>query len=163
MTLSSSDIFLLLYLTNCGFKPMYKLSESNVDFRSYSVVITNESSTSREVKEEIIKSFPSSSEIDKDYVIEINTFENLDPIITNTDGTVEKYRIEIIMNFKVIRKNNDEYLTEGMVRGFSQYTVETSEIESDNKKRRMTRTAATSAIQMMMSKIQSDVAISNGN
>ena len=159
----STTISILIVLTSCGFKPMYKLSESSFDFRSYSISIMNEHNTSREIKEEIRKSFPSSSEIKKDYVIEINTNENLEPLITNTDGTIAKYRIEIIMNFKVKDKNENTYIMEDIVRGLAQYSVETSEIESDDKKRSMIQTATSSAIQMMISKIQSDTSITNDN
>ena len=158
-----TTISILIVLSCCGFKPMYKLSESNFDFRSYSIIIMNENDTSREIKEEIRKSFPSSSEIKKEYVIEINTNENLEPLITNTDGTIAKYRIEIIMNFKVKDKNENTYIMEDIVRGLAQYSVETSEIESDDKKRSMIRTATSSAIQMMISKIQSDTSITNDN
>ena len=65
---------------------------------------------SKERIEEIKKSFPSSSETKKEYIIELNTDENLEPLITNTDGTISKYRIEIIINFKVKDKNKDSYL-----------------------------------------------------
>ena len=158
-----TTISILIVLSSCGFKPMYKLSENSFDFRSYSITIINENGTSREIKEEIRKSFPSSSEIKKDYVIEINTNENLEPLITNTDGTIAKYRIEIIMNFKVKDKNENTYIMEDVVRGLAQYSVKTSEIESDDKKRSMIRTATSSAIQMMISKIQSDTSIANDN
>ena len=163
MIRSVSVLFLLLYLCGCGFKPIYKLSENNTDFRSYSAILINESNVSREIKEEIKKSFPSSLEDEIDYVIDISIIENLDPLIINTDGTVSKYRIEIVMNFKVRDKNKGSYLIEDMVRGISQYTVETSEIESEDKKNRMTRTATNSAIKMMISKIQSDASITNDN
>ena len=156
-------IFLLFFFNNCGFKPMYKLSESSIDFRSYSLILMNETTASREIKEEIKKSFNSHSEVKKDYVIEIDIVENLDPLITNTDGTVAKYRIEIILNFKMRDKNKNSYLIEDMVRGFAQYTVETSEIESNDKKNRMSRIATNNAIQMMFSKIQSDTSITNDN
>ena len=158
-----TTISILIVLSSCGFKPMYKLSENSFDFRSYSITIINENDTSREVKEEIRRSFPSSSEIKKEYVIEINTTENLEPLITNTDGTIAKYRIEIIMNFKVKDKNENTYIMEDIVRGLAQYSVETSEIESDDKKRSMIQTATSSAIQMMISKIQSDTSITNDN
>ena len=156
-------IFLFSYIVGCGFKPIYKFSENSVDLKSYSINIINESNTSRVIKEEIKKSFPSSSEIEKDYVIDIEAFENLDPLITNTDGTISKYGIEIIIYFKVKATNTDEFLINDVVRGFAQYTVETSEIESNDKKNRMIRTATNSAIQMMISKIQSDTSIINDN
>ena len=158
-----TSISILIVLTSCGFKPMYKISENSIDFRNYSITIMNENNTSREIKEEIKKSFPSSSEIEKKYIIEINTDENFEALITNTDGTVAKYRIEIIINYKVKDKQKDSYLIEDMVRGFAQYTVERSEIESNDKKNRMIRTATNSAIQMMISKIQSDISITNDN
>ena len=158
-----TTISILIVLSSCGFKPMYKLSESSFDFRSYSITIMNENDTSREIKEEIRKSFPSSSEIKKEYVIEINTNENLEPLITNTDGTISKYRIEILLYFKLKDKNTNTYLLEDMVRGFAQYTVETSEIESNKKKQAMLRTASNNAIQMMMSKIQSEISVANDN
>tara|TARA_A100000164_G_scaffold136881_1_gene121524 strand:- start:36 stop:464 length:429 start_codon:yes stop_codon:yes gene_type:complete len=142
---------------------MYKFSENGFDLNSYSINIINESNTSREIREEIKKSFPSSSDIEKYYVIDIEAFENLDPLITNTDGTVSKYGIEIIIYFKVKTTNTNELLINDVVRGFAQYTVETSEIESDDKKKRMIRTATSSAIQMMTSKIQSDTSITNDN
>ena len=159
----STFFFLIIYLSSCGFKPMYKLSEDNADFKSYAVILTDPGNTSREIKDEIKKSLPSNTGGKKSYIIEISTKENSDPLITNTDGTVEKYRIEVIMNFKVKDIDENAYLIEDTVRGFAQYTIETSEIESEDKKKRMIRTATNSAIQMMLSKIQSDTSITNAN
>ena len=151
------------YFASCGFKPMYKFSENSINLNSYSVNIINESNVSRQIKEEIKKSFPSGSKTVKEFIIDMEISENLDPLITNTDGTVSKYRIEIIMYFKVKAINSNEFLINDVVRGFAQYTVETSEIESDDKRKRMVRTATNGAIQMMISKIQSDTAITNDN
>ena len=151
------------YLVSCGFKPMYKFSESNIDLNSYSINIVNESDISRQIKEEIKKSFPSDSKAEKDFVIDMKILENLDPLITNTDVTISKYGIEIIIYFKVKTRNTNELLINDVVRGFAQYTVETSEIESDDKKKRMTRTATSGAVQMIISKIQSETLIKNDN
>ena len=43
------------------------------------------------------------------------------------------------------------------------FKFETSEIESEDKKNRMIRMATNSAIQMMISKIQSDIPVSDDN
>ena len=156
-------ISMFSYLASCGFKPMYKFSENNFDLNSYSINIINENNTSRQIREEIRKSLPYSSKIEKDYVIDIEVFENLDPLITNTDGTVSKYRVEIILNFKVKTTDANKTLIDDVVRGFAQYTVETSEIESDDKRKRIIRTAINNALQMMISKIKSDTSITNDN
>jgi len=153
---------LFFYLSGCGFKPLYKFSDDSIDLKSYSIVVINKESISREVKEEIRKSFPDNSS-ENNYIIEINVVENLDPLITNTDGTVSKYRIEILLYFKIRDKNTNSHLLEDVVRGTAKYTVETSEIESDKKKQAMLRTASNNAIQMMMSKIQSEISVANDN
>tara|TARA_A100000164_G_C21603171_1_gene628481 strand:+ start:124 stop:615 length:492 start_codon:yes stop_codon:yes gene_type:complete len=153
-----SFLLLLFFFNNCGFSPVYKFSDSSLDLGSYSISILNSSNTSKEVIDEIKDPFSSSSGAEKIYIIEINAVENLEPLITNTDGTVSKYRIEIILNFNVKDKSNNAYIIEDVVRGFAQYTVETSEIESSEIKKRMVQTATSNAIQMMISKIQSDSA-----
>ena len=156
-------LFLLIFLSSCGFKPIYKLSENKININQYSIQLLNEDSVPREIKEEIKRSFLPSSNTKNNYIIEMSTLENLDPLITNTDGTVSKYRIEIVINYKVRDKSKNSYIIEDTVRGFAQYTVATSEIESDDKKKRMVRTATNGAIQMMISKIQSDTSITNDN
>ena len=156
-------ISIFSYLVSCGFKPMYKFSENSINLNSYSVNIINESNVSRQIKEEIKKSFPSGSKTVKEFIIDLEISENLDPLITNTDGTVSKYRIEIVMYFKVKAINANEILINDVVRGFAEYTVETSQIESDDKKKRMIRSATSSAAQMMISKIQIDTSITNDN
>ena len=153
----------LFCINNCGFKPIYKLSEGSAGLKNYSVSINRENNISREIKEEIKKSFPSNSAAEEDYIIEIFVIQNLDPLITNTDGTIAKYRVEVLINFKVKDKKNSKYLIEDMARGFAQYTVETSEVESNDKKKRMIRNATNAAIQMMISKIQNTISITNDN
>ena len=155
-------LFLSLFLISCGFKPMYKLSENNFNLENFIIKIINESSISREIEKEIKLTFIS-NDAEKEYLIELDIDENLFPLIINSDGTVSKYRIELTINYNVINLSNNSSLIKDVVRGIAQYTVETSEIESDDKKKRMIRTATNSAIQMMISKIQSDTSITNDN
>ncbi len=156
-------LFLSLFLISCGFKPMHKLSEKSNYLENFIIKIINEDSVSREIKREIGLTFISNQNAEKDYLIELKIDENLFPLIINSDGTVSKYRIELSINYSVINLKDNSSLMSDVVRGFAQYTVETSEIESDDKKKRMIRTATSSAIQMMISKIQSDTSITNDN
>ena len=147
-------IFLLFFFNNCGFKPMYKISESNIDFKSYSIVIMNESNVSREIKEEIRKSFPSSSEVNKDYVIEINATETLDPLITNTDGTVAKYRIDISSNFVLYDRINKKEIFSDYSKGFAQYETQTNNYDTEQKRYEAKKIATTNSLQLIPIKIQ---------
>ena len=156
-------LFLSLFLISCGFKPVYKLSENNFNLENFIIKIINENPISREIEKEIKLTFISNDDAEKEFLIELDIDENLFPLIINSDGTVSKYRIELTINYNVINLRNDTSLIKDVVRGFAQYTVETSEIESDDKKKRMTRTATSGAVQMIISKIQSETLIKNDN
>ena len=149
-----TTISILIVLTSCGFKPMYKLSESSFDFRSYSIVIMNENDTSREIKEEIRKSFPSSSEIKQEYVIEINTIENLEPLITNTDGTIAKYRIDISTNFTLYDRINKKEIFSDYSKGFAQYETQTNNYNTEQKRYEAKKIATINSLQLIPIKIQ---------
>ena len=156
-------IFLSLFLISCGFKPMYKLAENSFNLENFIIKIANDSSLSREVIKEIKLTFISNRDAEKEYLMELNIDENLFPLIINSDGTVSKYRIEITINYKVINLKDDSILVKDVVRGFAQYEQGASEIENDDKKRRMTGTATNEALQMMISKIQSNMSTNNDN
>ena len=91
-----SIFFLFL---NCGFKPIYKLSESNVSSGNYSVQITNQ--VSREIIEEINNNVFSGT--DQEYMVKLDISEDLTPLIINTNGTIAKYRIEIGLNYELVK------------------------------------------------------------
>ena len=55
-----------------------KNKNNDIDFKSYYINIINESNTSRQIKEEIKKYFPSTSETGTDYVIDIVFFHFLE-------------------------------------------------------------------------------------
>ena len=150
-------IFLALYLTNCGFKPIYKLSENNLNLDNFQIIFNKENSTSREIEDEIKKLFVSNSKGGYDYKIEVVTSENITPILINPNGTVSKYRIEITIDYKLVSLSSDEIIVNDTVRGFSQYSVVTSEIENNEKRSRMIRTATNDALQIMISKLQSSL------
>ena len=154
-------IFLSLFLISCGFKPMYKLSENSFNLENFIVKIANDSSISREAENEIKLTFTSNHDAEKEYLIELNIDENLFPLIINSDGTVSKYRIEITINYNIINLKDNSNLVKDVVRGFAQYEQGASEIENDDKKRRMTGTATNEALQMMISKIQGNISINN--
>ena len=152
-------IVLSVMLANCGFKPIHKLSVSDTIYSSYSVELAND--TSREIIEEINSTFiPVENET---YVVMLDVKEDLSPLLINTNGTIAKYRIEITMNYKLTLKSNSDVLAEGVVRGVTQYDVGTSEINNEEARKSMTRTAAQNALQILVSKIQSSISQVNDN
>lgn len=148
-TVAILSIFFLFL--NCGFKPIYKLSESNVSSGNYSVQITNQ--VSREIIEEINNNVFSGT--DQEYMVKLNISEDLTPLIINTNGTIAKYRIEIGINYELVEIESDKIISSGATRGYAQYDVVASEISNEDTKKSMTKIATKNALQLMSSRIQS--------
>ena len=148
-------IFISYLLIGCGFKPIHKFNESGFNMADFKVTYNNSGSISYEVKDEINRLFYNEYD-DHPYILDLNIEEGNTPLIINTNGTVAKYQIEILISFKVTN-NDDDLILEGKVNGYSQYDVQTSEINNDATKKQMTRSATSEAMALIITKIQSSV------
>ncbi len=153
-------ILITLVLTaSCGFKPIHKLSDTSGINTNYSVNIIN--SVSREIREEINANIVSDG--NEKYSALLTITDSLTPLIINTNGTVAKYRVEIQINYILTEAENGKEISNGMARGSAQYDVGTSEINNEDMKKSMTKTATKSAIQLMVSKLRSSISRANDN
>ena len=146
-------ILVLLFINNCGFKPIHQITETDSNFSNYTVEVQN--SVSREIIDELNASFIADGEINYKAVISVN--EDLNPLIINTNGTVAKYRIEIEINYQLIQLDSGDVISEGTTRGFAQYDTVDSEVSNEDTRKSMTKIAAKNAFQIMSSKIQSSI------
>ena len=149
--LAALAIFILFL--GCGFKPIYKLTSDDIRIDGYSVKFTNQ--VSREIIEEVNSSIVQSE--DQKYLALLTIYEDLAPLIVNTNGTVAKYRIEIEIRYELIQIDSDEVISTGTTRGFAQYDVTGSEIANEDTRKSMTKIATKNAIQLMTSRIQSSI------
>ena len=138
---------------NCGFKTIYKISNEDVNLDGYSVEITNQ--VSREIIEEVNSTIVQGES--QKYKALLNIYEDLTPLIVNTNGTVAKYRIEIEIAYELIQIDVDEIISTGTTRGYAQYDVAESEIVNEDTRKHMTKIATKNAIQIMTSRIQSSI------
>ena len=159
MIRSALILLFLLLIISCGFKPIHKLTDTNAENEGYSVKILN--NVSMEVIEEINTNIISDDNEKFSALLTIS--ESLTPLIINTNGTVAKYRIEILINYDLIEISSNEEISSGTARGFAQYDVSTSEVGNEDTKKSMTKIATKNAIQLMVSKIQSSISQANDN
>lgn len=152
-------IAVLLLTLSCGFKPIYKSSDIDAANTGYSIKIQN--SVSREVIDEINKNIISGN--DKKFEALLTVKESLSPLIINTDGTIAKYRVEILISYQLIEIETNKEVSNGTARGSAQYDVGTSEISNEDTKKSMVRIATKNAIQLMVSKIRSSITKANDN
>ena len=149
--LAALAIFILFL--GCGFKPIYKLTSDDIRIDGYSVKFTNQ--VSREIIEEVNSSIVQSE--DQKYLALLTIYEDLAPLIVNTNGTVAKYRIEIEIKYELLQIDSYEVISTGTTRGFAQYDVTGSEIANEDTRKSMTKIATKNAIQLMTSRIQSSI------
>ena len=149
--LATLTIFIIIL--GCGFKPIYKITNNDTGIASYSVEVTNQ--VSREIIEEVNSTIVPGE--NQKYRALLNIFEDLTPLIVNTNGTVAKYRIEVEIKYELIKIDGDEVISTGTTRGFAQYDVTGSEIVNEDTKKSMTKIATKNAIQLMTSRIQSSI------
>ena len=145
--LTNLAVFLIFF--GCGFKPIYKMTSDDASLDGYSVEVTNQ--VAREIIEEVDSTIIQSE--DQKYKALLTIFEDLTPLIVNTNGTVAKYRIEIEIKYELLQIDSDEVISTGTTRGFAQYDVTGSEIVNEDTKKSMTKIATKNAIQLMLSLI----------
>ena len=137
----------------CGFKPIYKMTSNDANLDGYSVKVTNQ--VAREIIEEVNSTIVQSE--DQKYKALLTIYEDLTPLIVNTNGTVAKYRIEIEIKYELLQIDSGEVISTGTTRGFAQYDVTGSEIVNEDTKKSMTKIATKNATQLMTSRIQSSI------
>ena len=152
-------IFISVLIYSCGFKPMYKQNENSLSLDKISV--TFKENASYEVQEELKSLFNNDGD-DTQFSVLVDVREEIVPIIINTNGTVEKYQIDVAIFFDVSDKSGNLILSDSSV-GFAQYNIQTSEIENDYTRRQMLRSATNDAASLMVTKIQSKLSLSDDN
>ena len=144
-------IFLILF--GCGFKPIYKITSDDIRLDGYSVEVTNQ--VAREIIEEVNSNIVKGE--NQKYKVLLKIYEDLAPLIVNTNGTVAKYRIEIEIEYELVEIVVNEIIATGNTRGFAQYDATESEIVNEDTRKHMTKIATKNAIQIMTSRIQSSI------
>ena len=100
MTRKNSFILILsayFFLISCGFSPIYKISDDNLNIRNYNLKLVN--NVSREIEDEVKNALYLKDNFVYEVLLKIQ--EEQTPLIINTNGTVSKYRIEVSINFEI--------------------------------------------------------------
>ena len=152
-------LFLFLNINNCGFKPMYKSDGIGIDLNRLS--INFKGNITYDIKEEL-KNLLSTEHENTDYFVTVEVKEEMVPVIINENGTISKYQIDIAIFFNVTDKL-DTLIIDDVAVGFAQYDVLVSEIENEDLRKQMLRSATNDAASLMITKIQSKLSLNNDN
>ena len=139
-----------ILISSCGFKPMYKSDGSGIALDN--LYISFGAGISYEIREEL-KSLLNTQKENKQFEVIVDVREEMMPVIINENGTVSKYQIDITIFFDVVN-NTGETLLNDVAVGFAQYDVLVSEIENEDLRKQMLRSATNDAASLMITKFK---------
>ena len=96
----------------------------------------------------------SNSNSQSDYQLKISIQEQDLPIVTNSDGTIAKYRIDISIDFILYDKINDQEVFSDYSKGFAQYETQTNNYDTEQKRDEAKKIATSNSLQLIPIKIQ---------
>ena len=140
----------MFFLIQCGFQPIYTERIIKVE-SDYQTVLTSENSFA--VQEAFDAIFRNSNNQFK-YQLKINIVEQDLPIVTNSDGTISKYRIDISANFILVDIVNNKEILSDYSKGFAQYESQINNYDTKQKRNEAIKIATINAIQLIPIKIQ---------
>ena len=76
------------------------------------------------------------------------------PIVTNSDGTIAKYRIDISTNFVLFDIVNNKEIFSDYSKGFAQYETQTNNYDTEQKRDEAKKIATSNSLQLIPIKIQ---------
>tara|TARA_B110000483_G_scaffold218201_1_gene271307 strand:+ start:6812 stop:7219 length:408 start_codon:yes stop_codon:yes gene_type:complete len=98
--------------------------------------------------------------LDKDkanYVTQINISEKESAVSIGSNGSVNEYKIEILVNFKIINIEDNNLMYDMQSRGFANYDVSSSEYTNSLVREEALKRALSDGIQLMNIMVQSKV------
>ncbi len=147
-------IFIFLFLSNffvqCGFQPIYSEKNETVESNYETILMSDNSISVQEAFNSIFKNSMKKSNLQ----LRINILEQDLPIITNSDGTVAKYRIDISTNFSLFDSTDNKEVFSDYSKGFAQYETQTNNYDTEQKRDEAKRIATTNSLQLIPIKIQ---------
>jgi len=139
-------IFISQILLACGFTPTYKVLNSikNIDVRYE--VDPNNSYEARRVLNTLVQN------VNKDkvkFITKVNIKEKESAVNVNSSGSVNEYRIEVLINFEIFKIEDGLLFYKSQSRGFANYDVSDSEYTNTLVKKDALERALTEGIQLM--------------
>ncbi len=141
---------IVLFLIQCGFQPIYSEKNSIIENDYETVLISDNSIAVKEAFNSVFKNASKQS----NYLLKLNIIEQDLPIVTNSDGTIAKYRIDISISFTLFDKLNDKEVFSDYSKGFAQYETQTNNYDTEQKREEAKKIATTNSLQLIPIKIQ---------
>jgi outer membrane lipopolysaccharide assembly protein LptE/RlpB len=147
-----SLIFIIPLIISCGFTPILKdIKNQNNTLVYYEI----NSSNSYQARQLLNSTFIN---IDKDkakFITKVNISETESAVNIESSGSVNEYKVEVEISFKIFENKTNSLIFQSQTRGFANYDVSNSEYTNTLVKSDALEKALTSGMQLMRIIVQS--------
>jgi hypothetical protein len=92
------------------------------------------------------------------FLARVKVNESESAVNIQSDGSVDEYKVEVLIYFQIINIENNNLIYESQSRGFANYDVSNSEYTNTLVKNNALKTAISDAAQLMNIMVQSKIA-----
>ena len=148
-------ILLSQLIISCGFTPTLKSLDSENSALTYYAIDPENSYIARQVLSSQLKN------LDKNkakFLTKVRILENESAVNITSSGSVDEYKIEVLINFETFNISSGDLLFKSQSRGFANYDATNSEYTNSHVKKEALQRALIEGIQLMNIVIQSKIA-----
>ena len=147
-------IFILQLVISCGFTPILKDTKDTENTLVYYEV---DPSSSYQARQLLNSSFINLERDKAKFITKVNIIETESAVNIESSGSVNEYKIEVLINFKIFEIETDNMIFDSQTRGFANYDVSNSEYTNTLVREDALDKALTNGIQIMNIMVQSKV------
>tara|TARA_B110000444_G_scaffold82340_1_gene77874 strand:+ start:5815 stop:6288 length:474 start_codon:yes stop_codon:yes gene_type:complete len=147
-------VFISQLLIACGFTPTYKVLENKKNINIHYEIEADSSYIARQVLSSHIQNIEKSK---AEFITKIKIIEKESAVNVKSSGSVDEYKIDILVNFEMFDISSNVLLFKSQSRGFANYDVSNSEYTNSLVQKEALENALIEGIQLMDIIIQSKI------
>ncbi|MDA7763504.1 hypothetical protein N8903_00880 [Pelagibacterales bacterium] len=149
-----SIIFVSQLVFSCGFTPTLKNLDNQANILIYYEIDPKNSYTARKILNSELQSIDKS---EAKFLTKINVIEQESAVNIKSSGSVDEYKIEVLIKFEIFDILNNVMILTSQSRGFENYDVSSSEYTNSLIQNESLERALIEGIQLMNIIIQSKI------
>ena len=147
-------IFIAQFLFSCGFTPILKNLDNQNTSLTYYEINSENSYIARQVLSTQLKSL---NKNEAKFLTKVKVLESEYAVNVTSSGSVDEYKIEVLVNFEILNISTNSLLFKSQSRGFANYDATNSEYSNSQVKKEALQRAIIEGIQLMNIVIQSKI------
>ena len=141
-------------IISCGFTPILKDTKNTNNTLVYYEI---DPSSSYQARQLLSSTFINLEKDQAKFITKVNIIESESAVNIESSGSVNEYKIEVLVDFKIFETETNTKIFDSQTRGFANYDVSNSEYTNTLVQKDALEKALTDGIQLMNIIVQSKV------